>query len=727
VVRRVVMAVTVLVGAIAVMGSICSVSADVGTDADLIAQRGFGESANSYSWSMAWFKGKLYVGTARHEACVENVTVDYFLVVSGRYKTNPLPGVECPPDPYSMNLRAEIWQYTPNTGRWRRVYRSPAIPNPSARGKTVGRDIAFRGMTVYRGRLYVGDVTADEYLPGLYRKYPPRILSTADGSHFRSIPAANIVERTVHGVNRPIGFRSLTPWRGRLFVTMTADLTGDGNVYELTRPTSKHPGFKLVTPTNLAIFEMQVFHGSLYIGTGDSKAGYGVYRVTTHHVRVRVGHRGRRHGHVHRRRWRRVVRYGVAPIVTGGAGRGTRVTSVVSMGVFKGWLYVGASGWYNNQGIPVSELIRIDRHGHWQVVAGAARTVDGRPKEPISGLSDGFYNIFAAHFWRMGVYHGAMYIGTNDWSWLIQKAYPGLSPAYLPGIIQSVLSPEFGFDLWASCDGRSWFPVTRDGFGNMYDFGARNLIPTPDGLFVGSANQAQGTKVWRIPVSPCQSLVHVRSEARKRALAASLDGGAPQQLLTDSQRDGNVVSWQPSPGATRYRVMRAAYLTVPLTLQPPPVMPNGFLPEDQVPDIVSPGTPGSEQFDLPLPDDFVPVGTTGSDFYVDRTAKRGQRYAYRVLAEGPSGYQSPPSNTQMAPEPWPRPSFQQVLQAIGSTDVARDRLATAFAADSAQNDRRATLRVLARMQRAVGPDSDPGVLIERLERQLRYAGLAGGH
>ena len=31
-----------------------------------IGEKGFGDSANSYSWSVQWFKGDLYVGTNRH-------------------------------------------------------------------------------------------------------------------------------------------------------------------------------------------------------------------------------------------------------------------------------------------------------------------------------------------------------------------------------------------------------------------------------------------------------------------------------------------------------------------------------------------------------------------------------------------------------------------------------------------------------------------------------------
>ena len=55
---------------------------------------------------------------------------------------------------------------------WKRVFQSPTIPNPREPGKVVGRDIGFRGMVVHTDSngeqaLYVGGVTADEYIPEL--------------------------------------------------------------------------------------------------------------------------------------------------------------------------------------------------------------------------------------------------------------------------------------------------------------------------------------------------------------------------------------------------------------------------------------------------------------------------------------------------------------------------------------------------------------------------------
>ena len=113
-----------------------------------IAQDGFGDARNSYAWSMAWFKGALYVGTARSAMCVENATIAYYLPDAGFYSREPMPGVTCPPSIHDADLRAEIWRYEPANGRWTRVYRSPRVPNPRARGRLVARDIGYRGMLV---------------------------------------------------------------------------------------------------------------------------------------------------------------------------------------------------------------------------------------------------------------------------------------------------------------------------------------------------------------------------------------------------------------------------------------------------------------------------------------------------------------------------------------------------------------------------------------------------
>ena len=660
---------------------------------NVIAQRGFGETGNSYSWSMAWFKGKLYVGTARKQLCVENLTVDFYLPVAGDYVTNPEPGVHCAKNPNDLPLRAEIWQYTPQTQTWRMVYRSPVIRNPNDRHKFVARDMAYRGMVVYRSargkpELYVGAVTPDEFLPQLKHNHPPMMLRTTDGVHFRTGGAFGTIVHNPYSFVRPIGFRSMVVFKRHMYVTLTGGLTGDGEVYEVGRPWTDHPTFHAVTPSSIDVFEIQVFHHRLYIGTGDKTNGYGVYWSN---------------GKGRRWKWHLVVGQG--------AGRGQVITSVVSMAVYRGELYVGSSGWYTTNVLPASELIRIRPDGKWQLVAGNPRVVHGILKTPISGLVDGFDNIFAAHFWRMVSYDGGLYVGTNDWSWLLQEDQQD-------PWLQSIIAPEYGFDIWASCDGSSWFPVTRNAFGNEDDFGARNLIGSPAGLFIGSADHAQGTTVWLDTAPACSSLV----KKTTTAIAAPAPS-QPKDLLTDQQPRGTVLSWVGSAHATRYQVMRAAYdLNVPFTYQVPPTLPNGFHAEDAVPNPVPPGTPNSTQTNLVVPGSFVPVGTTTQTYFVDRTAPRGVRVAYQVVAENAVGT-SVRSNLQVVPDPRPPATLGQLEQALGGSVSA---VVTAARTTFQSGDRTAELRMLASLLRRRTLDPDVWALADRLRRRIEYAGVAGG-
>ena len=89
-----------------------------------------------------------------------------------------------------------------------------------------------------------------------------------------------------------------------------------------------------------------------------------------------------------------------------------------------------------------------------------------------------------------------------------------------------------------------------------------------------------------------------------------------------------------------------------------------------------------------------------------------------MVAEAPSGARSAPSNVQVVPDPRPAPD----LAAAGARGAAASM--SRVAEDAAA--RRATLRRLARLRRAAPPGSDRRLLLERLERRVRYAGIAEG-
>lgn len=462
-----------------------------------IAHDGFGDARNSYAWSMAWFKGALYVGTARSAICVENATIDYYLPGAGFYRQEPSPGVACPPAIHQADLRAEIWRYEPDRSRWTRVYRSPRVPNPGAPGQMVARDIGYRGMLVHTERggrkaLYVAALSPDEFIPELRRPRPPRILRTTDGKRFRPLRARPPVIHTYLGPYRPVGFRALATVRGSLYVTASPGLTGDGVVLRVRRPGGRFPSFEQVSPPKLAVFELASFGDRLYAGTGDSESGYGVWRADPDRPR----------------RWE--------PVVVGGAGRGGTITSVVSMAPYDGHLYVGASGWRNSV-FPASELIRIARDSRWEVVVGnPRRDAAGVLQSPLSGLSDGFGNAFNQHFWRMQAYRGALLLGTNDWSSSL-RGVPG---------VPDQLRAEFGFDLYGTCDGSHWWDVTRDGLGRADDFGVRTMAASRAGLFIGTTNHVRGTSIYRAPGRPCD-----------RGATRSIAAARPAYALTASIRE----------------------------------------------------------------------------------------------------------------------------------------------------------------------------------------------
>jgi hypothetical protein len=547
--------------------------------------------------------------------------------------------------------------------------------------------------------LFAAGVSPDEYLPPLLKSHPPVLLRSFDGVHWQTLHMPSVVVHTPLGNQRAMGFRSLLVWRGHLLVTATPDITGDGGLFEVTRPWSDHPGLRQVSSPQYDIFEIDKFHGALYIGTGNKQVGYGVYRTF---------------------KWTAHAPLTFHTVVGGGAGRGTQVTSVVSMHVYRNRLYVGSSGWYNKGSLPVSEMIRIAPSGRWQLVVGNPRTLrNGKTMYPVSGLYDGFFSPFAAHFWRMDTQGGGLYVGTNDWTYLIQqdKQYAWLTETVLAGVL--------GFNIWATCDGNDWFAVTRDAFtGDEYNFGGRNLVTGGShgqDLFIGSANQAQGTSIFDDRGEACGSLINDGSKAVTR----------PAAVMTDSLRHGDtLVSWNRSPRATSYEVERASFTSVTLGLKPPVTAPNGWQFDDAVPTVTRVGAPGSVTTTLSIPGGFSPVATTDSPDFVDHA--KGH-YLYEVVAKAADGASSQPSNVGAAPYGGPPATFkelQSTLPTAGSGAVAasvtrRQRLVAAAEAASAGGHDALARRDLAKLHAAAGDNDQLTAVVAHLRRRLRYAAIVG--
>jgi hypothetical protein len=440
-----------------------------------IAKNGFGDPLNAYAHTIEWFQGRLYVGTMRANLCL----------LKGRLplSVHSWP-VKCPEEVFDLDLRAQIWRYDLERQEWQQVYISPMIVG--RREELVPREIGYRSMTVFQG--------PNDARPALYlttwassRAQGPLILRSTDGEEFVPVSEPGLGNATV------LAFRSLVAFNGRLYTAPVgrtapsartvgkASTTDNPVVLECSDPArglwqlAAMPGFG--DAGNLTVFEMIAFNGFLYAGTLNPTSGYQIWKT----------------------RADRSPPYKWTKVITHGAYRGPLNETVVSMCVLGDALYVGGgiqNGGHDRTydiGPAAAELIRIYPDDTWELIVGEARTTPQGFKRPLSGFGPGFDNIANGYFWRMAAFDGFLYLGTFNWTTLLPylqpppSAHRGKRFARWLGI-DNLIQFDGGFDLFRSQDGIRWYPVTTTGFGNPYNFGARTMIGTPYGLFIGTAN-----------------------------------------------------------------------------------------------------------------------------------------------------------------------------------------------------------------------------------------------
>lgn len=437
-------------------------------DFRLIARHGFGDGINAYAHSMAWFKNHLYVATTRGN----------FPLMKRRLPIGmDVWPVECPENPFDLDLRAEIWRYDVLTDGWNRVFKAPIITGSD--GKPIPRELGLRGMLVHQ------PTPADD--PALFvstwspAKGPgPLLLRSEDGRRFEPTCEPGLIGLPVTTI------RTMVSFKGRLFTTPAGSRGGNPNVsshsvvYE-----SRHPergewepvsDFGFGDATNLTIFEMAAFEDHLYVGTFNLK-GFQIWRSTVEGE----------------------APYSWEKVIDRGAYRGATNQCVLSMYPFKGALYVGSGiqgggvDRQNKVGPAPPEMIRIHPDLSWDLIVGESRDTPDGYKEALSGYLPGFDNFFNGYFWRMCEHRGWLYMGTFEWSALLGYANRSRWPQPFTNIVNSVgeqtmLDHHSGFDLYRSYDGENWVPVTTNGMGNPYNIGLRTLVSTPHGLFLGTAN-----------------------------------------------------------------------------------------------------------------------------------------------------------------------------------------------------------------------------------------------
>ncbi|HEU4402174.1 MAG TPA: class I SAM-dependent methyltransferase, partial [Candidatus Polarisedimenticolia bacterium] len=439
-----------------------------------LADRGFGDPRNSYAHSMAWYRGQLYVGTTRNIFQLVNIAPD---PSTDAFHLWPVP-VPSGLDAASLDQRCQIWRCSPPHGAWEKSFESPRVPSVDGSAQ-VWRDFGYRSMVV--------EQTDSDQAPTLYvttmssSKAPGAlILRSPDGESFEPVTEQGLGDRSVSSFRAFVGFDgrlfASPAGRGRLWAFTGAPLVLESRdpVSRAWRPVSE-PGFG--DATNGGIFEMAVFNNHVYAGVANAETGLQVWKTDARGVPPY--------------RWTKVLSHG--------AGRGRLNQAVMSMFPFKGALYVGTGirrGGYdreNKTGPAAGEVIRIDAEDRWELVVGEARRTPDGEREPLSGLGPGFDNPFNGYIWCMAEYGGNLYVGTYDSSLFLWWVDPARVPRGThPGLRllgpDRVVEREAGFDLWRSPDGVHWFEVSRDGFGNPYNYGVRTMLGRDGGLYVGTGN-----------------------------------------------------------------------------------------------------------------------------------------------------------------------------------------------------------------------------------------------
>jgi hypothetical protein len=428
---------------------------------------GFGDGGNAYAHTMAWFRDRLYVGATRHNLAL--------LGMYDRSSLSPWP-VWAPPDVYDLDLRGRVLELDlrTSTARWALV--APLVQGEG--GRVVPRDIGYRGMTVVESfREPGGALYLTTWSPRRAQR-PALLLRSPDGTDFSPLSALDAVK----GAS---AFRALVAAGDALYCAPTArsgghtNVVGDASVLVslgLGREpwrTSNTPGFG--ERTNATIFELAVWEDQLWASTLNPTHGFELWRRP-------LGEAGD---------WSRVL--------VDGAYRGNLNECGLSLLPFRDALYVGTGIQHGGRdrmnaiGPAGAEVLRVHPDGSWDLLVGEPRRTPAGSKEPLSGLGPGFDDVFNGYVWRMAVHDGWLYASTfNSAVMLPYLSLTGVAPSVRAVVERvgrdAIVNSEGGFDLWRTADGVHWHAVSRNGFGNPYNFGARSLVSTPYGLAVGTAN-----------------------------------------------------------------------------------------------------------------------------------------------------------------------------------------------------------------------------------------------
>jgi len=445
-----------------------------------------GTRTNDYMWSMAWFKGKLYVGT-------------------GRFEIDPATNVP---------RAGQIWRYTPGgadgrSGTWALAFEAPNLLGAA-------REFGYRWMTVcnFYGTEYLFVSTL-----GVVQG---NILYTTDGVTFNATSRTGMPTGTV-------GFRTMACFNEAgvrpMLITTPVGRGGDAETFDPDRSdnpivlSNSNPAANTAwrdysqtgmgDPNNGVIFTLFSNGTYVYAGVGNEVSGGQLWRTS---------------GCIASQpycvpNWTKVLdRGGGRPKTASGLVKNAGFADITQ---FNGDLYLAMSAPALDGNLIRAELLRLRSDNTFEVLVGEPRmdagfSRSGAPTNPAfpsnlrcgatledlngaGGANDcppttrrgaglgvpgnattGYPDGPQFYFWRV-----------FNYAYHPTQAPKGDNRLYL-GTFQADLDagglPGLGFDMLVTSNGTQWSNVTSDGFGHLQQQGLRSIASTPYGLAVGGTH-----------------------------------------------------------------------------------------------------------------------------------------------------------------------------------------------------------------------------------------------
>lgn len=501
-----------------------------------------GDRHNSYAWCQGVLGDYLYVGSNRD-----------MLSALGSLGMPVGSDPEITP-PMSPDGRARIFRYKlDGTEDWEIAYiQEPIFASGDVK---LGCDYGYRGMEVFSpegeasSALYVVNypMPALDTIPGM-EGIPaigyPRVLRI--GTDFD--PASDTPEEVLRLSEGSL--RSTAVYGGRIFIGNTnLDIWASSNPqvqapggsgiegWVKVADSSDFPGYKaefMDNPTVPGVWDMISYNGCLYAFLGEPMGAQGTQGFLVY--------KGRKSSDGPEEwEWTEIV----GPAGKYEAGMGYKLNMAATPYVFDGHVYVGTFtnhpswmmelfveqdivGFLNDAAPP--QIYRFDEEDNWEMVVGDPHMVEVNDVDTlftaIGNCRGGFYRnpvegllpedldpalagiimpnlTFNSYIWRFASFEGKLYCTTFDQRDGMERVFDGMLGDF--PVISGLLDLVFGvmndnpggFDLYATEDGLNWSPLTRDGFGDVFNYGGRSFGVASDALFLGTSNPSWGCQVWK--------------------------------------------------------------------------------------------------------------------------------------------------------------------------------------------------------------------------------------